>query len=1186
MPTIFDSITSGMAGNTLSTALSALTSKIGGAGSQLTALQSGQLPAVGGLQSGLSSITPPDISGSTTGFAGALSSLSSAMPSDLSSVTGGLTQALSGLDSQVSTNLVGQLQKVIGAIQALQHLVQAGFSTLPLPPAAPAGAGGPAPVGGAPAAGGHAPGGPGPAGPAPAGGGSPAPPPPDPAADARQRRLDAVKALDQSLAGVTPFTAPTFITFVHDQVRKIPRDLIHAQKIPILDDLLDLFTNVVVLRSMDATALQTYLKTTVQQLAAFLASSGAKPITDFTSRCNALAAQVDFNALKSEMATAGTGLARIGAAVSSGDLSSSGADIAAVNTALNTLLPRVAALDPHLFDGHVDAIELTFNRLPVQTERAMRRVAEAVQPVQQAQLLQTMGDKLAAALQKNPADQLATDIDGLLQPAVKALDIVNIIPIREPMLTAIDAIKSAADDIDKLLAQVASETGLLFDGVNKVLAQVDPSSVINPITQAVTDFQNKLQQTANNLFAPARTAISDAVTQISNTVQDLKVDDIVNALKDAISKLTAVLQSPDVANAVNTIHNAVQEATAELQKISFAPITDEVISGIEDITKMLKAIDPSLLSTSVKLALKAAVAVLPSDLKPVTDPLVKEFDQLVDTGPKPLLTAVEAQPAKLLAQVNAFSPASLIGDQLSKPFEALIADLEKFKPSSLLAPVEQVLNGIKDQIRRTADPGQLLQPLEDLFNQLLAQFDKLKPQDLVKPLNDALQAVIDKVLNALPTDALMNALNAVLAPFQSVRDITVAVKSVIEKVTGLVDGLADAETQIRTWLQPILNDIDQMADLTPLQPAFDSLANAVNALKADAIRTAVQNALAPVKSGITALNPTSALSTVAAAYGSVHPDALAALPASAQKTAAQAVLARFNPVSPDFSRPFNGFAKWQQEIAADEPAFEALLTHWDARYHGPNRPLNGFVQQPVTAAALKATLQDALENEIVQPLAHLLGIIQTAAAAAKPPLAKVTAFIDEFDQKLDDILTGPGALGGLRDAINTLITRLHNINLNFIVTQMDSTFQTIRGKLTAVSPTAIRTLVENAFNSALNLLDVSQLLPKAELDALDADYQKIVDDLKQFDPKKLIVDVVQPLWDSTVPPLLKAFDITALLQAAIAQLETLEKDLHTELDKTNAAYKEMLNAVPSISLADAASAVAGAVGDIAGGLGF
>ena len=110
--------------------------------------------------------------------------------------------------------------------------------------------------------------------------------------------------------------------------------------------------------------------------------------------------------------------------------------------------------------------------------------------------------------------------------------------------------------------------------------------------------------------------------------------------------------------------------------------------------------------------------------------------------------------------------------------------------------------------------------------------------------------------------------------------------------------------------------------------------------------------------------------------------------------------------------------------------------------------------------------------------------------------------------------------------------------------------------------------VQSAFDQALASLDVSKLLPAGELAALDQSYEAILTGLRALDPKKLVVEAVQPEFDKKVMPLLAAFDITVVLRALIERLDALKAELSVEFGKVDDAYKAMLAAVPTISLTD------------------
>src|SRR5262249_6758936 len=169
-------------------------------------------------------------------------------------------------------------------------------------------------------------------------------------------------------------------------------------------------------------------------------------------------------------------------------------------------------------------------------------------------------------------------------------------------------------------------------------------------------------------------------------------------------------------------------------------------------TETFQNLDTSQLSMPVQLALQAALAILPSDLTPISDPLLDRLNKLIEEGPKPILDVVEQQPKILLNQVKAFEPAALLGDALSTPYQGLIKQMQAFKPSKLLDSAGSELDTLKQRLSDNANPGQLFKPLEAPFNIVMSDFNKLQPSTLVQPLNAALQDVIGKVLAALPVD--------------------------------------------------------------------------------------------------------------------------------------------------------------------------------------------------------------------------------------------------------------------------------------------------------------------------------------------------------------------------------------------------------------------------------------------------
>jgi hypothetical protein len=144
----------------------------------------------------------------------------------------------------------------------------------------------------------------------------------------------------------------------------------------------------------------------------------------------------------------------------------------------------------------------------------------------------------------------------------------------------------------------------------------------------------------------------------------------------------------------------------------------------------------------------------------------------------------------------------------------------------------------------------------------------------------------------------------------------------------------------------------------------------------------------------------------------------------------------------------------------------------------------------------------------------------------------------------------------------------------------------VRSKIAALDPANLAQAVAADFAALLDDLDLSQVLPDADVKQLDDDYKAVITKLSALDPKKLVVDVVQPVFDQDVKPLLDAFDLSKLLDAVVDKLHGLKDELKTELGKVNDAYKQLRAAIPQMSLGDLAGAAAGAAEDLAGAVGF
>ena len=88
------------------------------------------------------------------------------------------------------------------------------------------------------------------------------------------------------------------------------------------------------------------------------------------------------------------------------------------------------------------------------------------------------------------------------------------------------------------------------------------------------------------------------------------------------------------------------------------------------------------------------------------------------------------------------------------------------------------------------------------------------------------------------------------------------------------------------------------------------------------------------------------------------------------------------------------------------------------------------------------------------------------------------------------------------------------------------------------------------------------ILPPADVQAIDDAYAGIVEKLRLLDPGTLVTEVVKPLFEEKVVPLIDKFDIAPSLEIIVDKLGGMDDELREEIARVNEAYKKLLGALP------------------------
>ena len=752
MPNLFAQLDAKLAGNNVSVNITVQGDSLIGIGTTIEKLISEPPAGIGDLLDAVKNLPLPPLKVGGD-LAVTLDSLKLALPTDLSSLTGSLTVGLVDLKAKVNEDLVATLKAAVDTALALYNLRQIDLRCEDSDSAAGATGGG-STGGGASGGAGAGAGGTG-DGSTPGGGASGGASAGTPA---QKSSLEQVAALVAALPA--PFDVEKLLIFLHDLMQIPQREVLIPIPIPVIDDLLDPIDTMLAWKAMTSAEIRGHIAGTLQATESFILKNRDAALGTVLGDAASLAAKMQANVLAQIADDLTARLSELRAAMKGGNLGGTGPIVAAVNDLLAQYDSLRSTLQSEVLVKLPD-LRARLTALPDDLDDQMSHVVSVLQPNGALGHLDTFNEPIEEVSDAGlaEAEKSLSTITVWLEDLVSKIDLSA---IEQPLKTVADQTQAAVDALDNSTVGLTLEVQKLFGEADKLLDKVDAAAIASQVKAATEEFRADLSKQLTSLFAPVRDALNQVITTVGQGVDSFDVQSIASSLQEVIKSLTELLDSGDVKDALNKVNDALGAISAQVEVLSFAPVTDQVIAAIDEVAAILESIDTSLLPAPMQMALQAALAVLPEDLKPIIDPLADGFDKLIASGPVPLVEKVQLQPQKLLDSIRQFEPAALLGNKLSGPYKEALGKMEGFKPSALLEPVQQEINNLKERLKEDANPGQAIKPLEEPFAQLLEVFDQLKPEEIVKPLEDAIKDVTDSILKALPIEETLNQVDEAL----------------------------------------------------------------------------------------------------------------------------------------------------------------------------------------------------------------------------------------------------------------------------------------------------------------------------------------------------------------------------------------------------------------------------------------
>jgi hypothetical protein len=817
---------------------------------------------------------------------------------------------------------------------------------------------------------------------------------------------------------------------------------------------------------------------------------------------------------------------------------------------------------------------------------ALRRQYEQFQAVEIVDL-GSVSQRLAEALENLRAtlagfdlDEARAELDRVFQGMRESDNHFDVSRVSAQLSGVREQIETAANDLDSLLLEIVASIRAAFsqirEGLRSVvtgLGEYDAEGHFHfHIQREIEEFLNGIRRTVNDTLTPLLNGFKDVVRGVLDQVKglldavDAQIDSVKAQLQGGLQGASDRLRELDVPDKVEDIGGRLEAMLSQLGEINFDLVTNPVVAEIEAMRDQLRGIDTSALNDFLREALGVAVKVVISIDFPgqITNVLMEEIDRLLQI-PKDALNAIENRVEDALRQVGRLAP-----DELLRPLDTL------FEPLTL------ALNQL--------DVDALVEPVAEWYGTVLTEVDRLSPAVLLQPVADAYNS-LQETLRLISPERLTQPIEATLAGFRAelqrldfsgiTGEIGAAIQSVRHLLAGLTpDTLLAPLVQIFDTVETALDDVDPESLLAPLKRLFDRLASPLHNLTPAAAQR-IGETFAPLAAlpekfdprGVFAaaaehwtatqnaaqgLNVGHLIADLRAPYESLN----AALPGGADERLA-AKVAALNPLrSEELGAAANRLQQLQPRLdtmfAQAEPPAE-LVSQYEQLRPRLESLIPAWARGPVTPEAVRAALAEYDLSNVAEEARAIVEEIKTQLSALDPRTLQ-----DDLRQTftaLDNALASlsPEALAGeVNGIIHALTEKLDLLNPQLIVEELNSLSDEVQEVLAGIDPSGIIAALEGLAKDVRTV--TTALDPAALLGELKEPFDQVRAILDSFSPRAFR-EALQILFGE-IQAILEAIDLGEVLEPIVARLDALRDELRRSLNRTEAAFEEMIAAIP------------------------
>lgn len=822
----------------------------------------------------------------------------------------------------------------------------------------------------------------------------------------------------------------------------------------------------------------------------------------------------------------------------------------------------------------VEALELRntpLGRLDTLVKNLELHLIQAVRTVEGS----VGGDQITTIV-ANLLDSIPDALDDPLALAVTGITDLDLSVILDPITAVRDAVQGAVDEAQAALVTVETEISDLIsplaDGLDSVISGAGLDDLQTELDSLPTTIQTFVDDKITPAVEPIRSAVSAAVTAVSEAADLFDPAALIEPLREAIEEIADLIGTDEVGQVISEVHLALETAVEAIESLDFAGAGDEVVALIGEIEAKLEELGTIPIPEPAVPVIEGAISVV-TDFDftgEVATPLLNGVSEALAVGPITVLDALQDAMDELKSSLDRFNPSGLVRETLDVPFADVLDQLDDFVPSSLLTGMNDLLSDAVAEAN-VIDPSTLINPLIDVHGQLTAAVEQIRPSNLIEPVNQAIADAIARLFEVTGVDDVFDGIDDVIGVIRDWVDMVAETQGLLNRVGVLFGDPGEIDTALDTLVTSLVDRID-LADMAVLGNRLSGMGDLVASVERRTIAAEVTRALRGCQA---AVGPALTGSDAQAVATATMAFPLTELKAAHRVPTRSRLIDAIGRLLDLFERMEGAREPWI-ELSADidlrAPTFEADLDAYGRLTIIDGVSLFADCIVPVAnAAQIKASVAAAARDGLELPVTAVFGLFAKLAPHISGIATGLGAIIGALHTKLDD-LTGSSGIGGVADSLEAAADLLREFDLDPLTNPLDALFLRVETAVAAVDPTPLGAALQAAADALTGLLDLSTLIDPTAIAQLDTAYSAAVEKLGALSPSAVVAATLDPVYEDLLSDILPLLDLPALLSDLLEGARiSLTRDITIQLARVEEAFDAMLRAIPIEGLSGSAS---------------